>query len=112
MAKGFGVAALICALLAIVIPIVGIVVSGIAIVLAIVAAFSGDRAFATGDVAHRRGKHILSKSVGDAGPSHVTGSAGDRSVSFPLRGCPDRRNPREKLARQFIAQRDWRSETT
>ena len=47
MAKGFGIAALICALLAIVIPIVGIVVSGIAIVLAIVAAFSGDRAFAT-----------------------------------------------------------------
>ena len=47
MAKGFGIAALIFALLALVIPIVGIVVSGIAIVLAIVAAFSGDRAFAT-----------------------------------------------------------------
>src|SRR5271168_3600286 len=47
MAKGFGIAALICALLALVIPIVGIVVSGIAIVLAIIAAFSGDRAFAT-----------------------------------------------------------------
>jgi hypothetical protein len=47
MAKGFGIAALICALLALVIPLVGIVVSGIAIVLAIIAALSGDRAFAT-----------------------------------------------------------------
>lgn len=47
MAKGFGIAALICALLALAIPLVGIVVSGIAIVLAIIAALSGDRVFAT-----------------------------------------------------------------
>jgi len=47
MAKGFGIAALVCAIVAIFVPFVGIVVSGIAIVLAIVAALSGDRVFAT-----------------------------------------------------------------
>lgn len=47
MAKGFGIAALVCAIVAIFVPFVGIVVSGMAIVLAIVAALSGDRVFAT-----------------------------------------------------------------
>jgi hypothetical protein len=47
LAKGFGIAAHVCALLAIIIPIVGIALSGIALILAIVAASTGDRVFST-----------------------------------------------------------------
>jgi hypothetical protein len=47
MSKGFGIAALIVALIALVVPFVGVVVSALAVILAIVAAFSGDRVFAT-----------------------------------------------------------------
>jgi hypothetical protein len=47
MAKGFGIAGLVLAILAIVVPIVGIAISGIAIVCAIVAALASDRVFAT-----------------------------------------------------------------
>lgn len=47
MAKGFGIAAIICAILAIFIPLGGIAISGIAIVFAIIGALSGDKAFAT-----------------------------------------------------------------
>jgi len=46
MAKGFGIAALVVALLAILIPF-GIVLSVIAVALAVIAALAGDRVFAT-----------------------------------------------------------------
>lgn len=46
MSKGFGIAALVCAIIAIFIPL-GIAVSAVAIVLACTAALSGDRIFAT-----------------------------------------------------------------
>ena len=46
MSKGFGIAALVCAIVAIFIPF-GIVVSAVAIVLACIAALAGDRIFAT-----------------------------------------------------------------
>lgn len=46
MSKGFGIAALVCAIIAVLIPL-GIVVSAVAIVLASIAALSGDRIFAT-----------------------------------------------------------------
>src|ERR1700735_4047439 len=46
MSKGFGIAALVCAIIAIFIPL-GIVVSAVAIVLACIGALSGDRIFAT-----------------------------------------------------------------
>jgi hypothetical protein len=46
MSKGFGIAALVCAIIAIFIPF-GIVVSAVAIVLACIAALAGDRIFAT-----------------------------------------------------------------
>ncbi len=47
MGNGFGIAALILAILAIAVPVVGIGVSGLAIVLALVAAFGGDRMLST-----------------------------------------------------------------
>ena len=47
MGKGFGIAALILAILAIFVPLVGIAVTGLAIVLAVVAAFAGDRVLST-----------------------------------------------------------------
>jgi hypothetical protein len=47
VAKGFGIAAIICAVLAIFVPFVGIAISGIAIVLAVIAASFGDKPFAT-----------------------------------------------------------------
>jgi hypothetical protein len=46
MSKGFGIAALVCAIIAIFIPL-GIFVSAIAIILACAAALAGDRIFAT-----------------------------------------------------------------
>jgi hypothetical protein len=46
MSKGFGIAALVCAILAIFIPL-GIFLSAVAIVLACIAALAGDRIFAT-----------------------------------------------------------------
>lgn len=46
MDKGFGIAALILAILAIFIPVVGIYVSGLALVLAAIGALAGDRIFA------------------------------------------------------------------
>jgi len=46
MAKGFGIAALVFAIVAIFIPF-GVVLSAVAIVLAIVAALLGDKTFAT-----------------------------------------------------------------
>jgi hypothetical protein len=46
MAKGFGIAALVCAILAIFVPL-GIFVSAIAIGCAVIAALAGDRIFAT-----------------------------------------------------------------
>ena len=46
MAKGFGIAALVSAILAVLVPFYGIHVSGIAIVLAVIAALAGDRPFA------------------------------------------------------------------
>jgi hypothetical protein len=47
MSKGFGIAALVVALIALAVPFVGIVVTALAVLLAIVAALSGDRVFAT-----------------------------------------------------------------
>jgi hypothetical protein len=47
IAKGFGIAAMVLAILSVFIPIYGILVSGVAIVLACVAALGGDRVFAT-----------------------------------------------------------------
>lgn len=47
MDKGFGIAALVLAILAIFVPVVGIFVSGLALVLAAISALSGDRVFAT-----------------------------------------------------------------
>lgn len=47
MAKGFGIAGLVLAILAIFVPIAGLFISGIAIICAIVAALAGDRIFAT-----------------------------------------------------------------
>lgn len=46
MNKGFGIAALVLAILAIFVPVAGIVLSGLALLLAAVAALAGDRAFA------------------------------------------------------------------
>lgn len=47
MAKGFGIAALIVALVAFGVPLFGLYVSWVAAALATVAAFAGDRVFAT-----------------------------------------------------------------
>ena len=47
MARGFGIGALVCAIIAIFIPLYGLYVSALAIALAVVAALSGDRTFAT-----------------------------------------------------------------
>lgn len=50
MDKGFGIAALVLAILAILaifVPVVGIFVSGLALIFAAVAALSGDRVYAT-----------------------------------------------------------------
>lgn len=47
MAKGFGIGALVCAILAIFIPLYGLYVSALAIALAVVAALAGDRTLAT-----------------------------------------------------------------
>jgi hypothetical protein len=47
MAKGFGIAGLVLAILAIFVPLAGIFISGIAVVCAVVAALAGDRVFAT-----------------------------------------------------------------
>ena len=47
MAKGFGIAALIVALIAFGVPVVGLFVSWLAAVLAVIAALAGDRVFAT-----------------------------------------------------------------
>lgn len=44
---GFGIGALVCAILAIGVPLYGFYVSGLAIVLAVVAALNGDKIFAT-----------------------------------------------------------------
>lgn len=46
MAKGFGIAALVVAILAIFTPVVGILLSALALVLASIGALAGDRAFA------------------------------------------------------------------
>lgn len=46
MAKGFGIAALVVAIIAIFVPFYGIHLSGIALILAALAALAGDRAFA------------------------------------------------------------------
>lgn len=46
MAKGFGIAALVCALIAVFLPF-GIVLSAIAIGFAVISALAGDRVFAT-----------------------------------------------------------------
>ena len=47
MDKGFGIAALVVAIVAIFVPVYGIHISALAIVLAVIAAFAGDRVFAT-----------------------------------------------------------------
>ena len=47
MGKGFGIASLVLAILAIFVPLYGFVISAIAILLAIAAVFGGDRIFAT-----------------------------------------------------------------
>lgn len=47
MAKGFGIAALIVALVAFGVPLFGLYVSWLAAALAVIAAFAGDRVFAT-----------------------------------------------------------------
>ena len=47
MSKGFGIAALVVALIALFVPFVGIVVSAVAVILAIAAVLQGDRTFAT-----------------------------------------------------------------
>lgn len=47
IAMGFGIAALVIAILALSVPIVGVFVSALATVLAVVAALAGDRIFAT-----------------------------------------------------------------
>ena len=46
MAKGFGIAALIVALVAFGVPLVGLFVSGLALLLAAIGALAGDRVFA------------------------------------------------------------------
>jgi hypothetical protein len=45
MEKGFGIAALVCAIIAIFLPF-GIVLSAVAIILAVIAALAGDKTFA------------------------------------------------------------------
>lgn len=45
MAKGFGIAALVLAILAIFIPVGGVLISAIAVLFAAIAGFSGDRGF-------------------------------------------------------------------
>ena len=47
MSKGFGIAALIVALVAFGVPLFGLYASWVAAVLAVIAAFAGDRVFAT-----------------------------------------------------------------
>ena len=96
MAKGFGIAALVCAILAIFIPFVGIVVSGIAIVLAIVAALSGDRVFATAtSLIAAVNTFFLSPSVMLV--LHTSPAAPViEDVSISLRGDPDRGGCRQK----------------
>jgi hypothetical protein len=47
MDKGFGIAALVLALVAISVPVAGVFVSGLAILLAVIAAFAGDRVYST-----------------------------------------------------------------
>jgi hypothetical protein len=46
MAKGFGIAALVMAILAIFVPVAGVAISALAVLLAVIAGFSGDRGFA------------------------------------------------------------------
>lgn len=55
---GFGIAALVVAILAIFVPVVGIFVSGVALVLAALAALAGDRVFAVGYPADCRRQHV------------------------------------------------------
>lgn len=45
MGKGFGIAALVLAIVAIFVPLYGIYISAIAVLLAVIAGFSGDNAF-------------------------------------------------------------------
>ncbi len=47
MAKGFGIGALVCAIIALFVPIYGLYVSAIAMALATLASLNGDRVFAT-----------------------------------------------------------------
>jgi hypothetical protein len=47
MGKGFGIAALVCAILAIFIPLYGLWISAVAIALAVMAAFGDDKVFSS-----------------------------------------------------------------
>jgi dolichol kinase len=47
MAKGFGIAALVVAIVAIIVPLYGLFLSAGAVVLSVIAALAGDRIFAT-----------------------------------------------------------------
>ncbi len=73
MKQGFGIAALVVAILAIFVPFYSVVVSGVALILAAVAALAGDRPFAIATPLIAAANLFLFSPVTLAGLAHSSG---------------------------------------